>query len=61
MNQPPYSPDLASSGFCLFGQLMEHLGGQKFNTHNELEHGALNWLLSHATYFYVAAISTLPW
>jgi histone-lysine N-methyltransferase SETMAR len=36
MNHPPYSPDLATSGFCLFGRLMEHLGGQKFNTHNEL-------------------------
>jgi histone-lysine N-methyltransferase SETMAR len=61
MNHNPYSPDLAPSGFSLFGRLMEHLGGQKFNTRNELEHGDLNWLLSQATYFYVAGISALPW
>jgi hypothetical protein len=29
----------------LFGPLKEHLGGQKFETDNELKHGVLDWLL----------------
>jgi hypothetical protein len=31
MNHPPYCPDLASSGFHLFGPLKEYVGGQKSN------------------------------
>jgi hypothetical protein len=30
MNHPPYSPDLAPSGFRLFGPMKAHLGQQKF-------------------------------
>jgi histone-lysine N-methyltransferase SETMAR len=28
--RPPYSPDLASSDFHLFGMVKKHLGGKRF-------------------------------
>jgi hypothetical protein len=46
MNHPPYSPDLARRDFHLFGPIKMKLGGQKFQTDDELNHGILNWALS---------------
>jgi hypothetical protein len=46
MIHPPYSPDLPPSDFHMFGPMKVHLGGQKFQTDNELRHGAMNWLCS---------------
>jgi histone-lysine N-methyltransferase SETMAR len=42
MNHPPYSPDLASSDFNLFGPIEVHLGGQKFQTDDKLKHSVLH-------------------
>lgn len=44
MIYPPYSPDLPSCDFCMFGPTKVHLGGQKFQTDNDLKRGAVNWL-----------------
>jgi hypothetical protein len=46
MKHPPYSSDLAPSDFHLFGPIKMQLGGQKFQTDDELDHGVLNWPLS---------------
>jgi hypothetical protein len=59
MNDPPYSADLVFHDFHLFGPMKVHLGGQKFQTDDELKHCALNWLVSHAKTFYAAGISNL--
>jgi hypothetical protein len=44
MNYPPHSPNMAPSDFNLFAPMKVHLGGQKFQTDDELKHGVLNWL-----------------
>jgi hypothetical protein len=38
MNHPTYSSDLAPSYFHLFGAMKVHIGGQKFQTDDELKH-----------------------
>jgi hypothetical protein len=38
-----------------------HLGGQRFQTDNELKHGIWNWLWSKDKTFYTAGTSNLPW
>jgi histone-lysine N-methyltransferase SETMAR len=60
MNYPPYSPKLASSDFYLFGPMTVDLGGQKFQTDDELKLDVLNWLCSWYKAFYAAGISNLP-
>jgi histone-lysine N-methyltransferase SETMAR len=37
LDHPPYSPDLASSDFHLFGPLKSHLGGKRFADDEEAE------------------------
>ncbi|CAH2012296.1 unnamed protein product [Acanthoscelides obtectus] len=34
---PPYSPDLSPCDYYMFGSLTEALGGQRFNTDEEVE------------------------
>lgn len=41
------------------GPMKEHLGGQKFQTDDELKRYVLNWLASHAKTFYAAGVSDL--
>jgi len=41
---PPYSPDLAPSGYHLFGPLKEHLGGKSFRSNEEVIQDVLEWL-----------------
>jgi hypothetical protein len=36
-----------------------HLGGQKFQTGNELKRGVLNWVHSHDKTFYAVGISNM--
>ena len=33
---PPYSPDLAPSDYCLFGNFMKHFAGKKISTDEEV-------------------------
>jgi histone-lysine N-methyltransferase SETMAR len=35
LEHPPYSPDLASSAFCLFPKLKLFLAGQRFSSNQE--------------------------
>jgi hypothetical protein len=44
----------------MFGPIKVHLGGQKFQTDDELKHGDLNWLHSQGKTFSATGISTLP-
>jgi hypothetical protein len=60
MNHRPYNPDLTPSDFHLFGPMKVQLGGQKFQTEDELNHGVLNWPLSHNETFYAACINNCP-
>jgi histone-lysine N-methyltransferase SETMAR len=55
-----YGPDLTPSGFHVFGPMKMHLGGQKFQTDNELEHSVLNWLHSQDRTIYDAGITNFP-
>jgi hypothetical protein len=36
------------------------IGGQKFQTDDELDHGVLNWLCKQDKTFYAAGISNFP-
>jgi hypothetical protein len=60
INQPLYSTDLTPSDFHLFGLVKLHLGGQKFQTDDELKCSVLNWLCSQDKTLYAAGISNLP-
>jgi hypothetical protein len=55
MNHHPHNPDLASSDFHLFGPMKVYLGGQKFQTDDEL----LNWLCGQDKTLYGVGISNL--
>jgi histone-lysine N-methyltransferase SETMAR len=44
LEHPPYSPDLASSNFHLFGPLKNRLGGKCFTDHEEVETEVRKWL-----------------
>jgi hypothetical protein len=54
MSQPPYGLDLALSDFQGFGPLKVHLGGQKFQTDNELKCSVLNSLYNQDETFLLA-------
>jgi histone-lysine N-methyltransferase SETMAR len=43
LEHPPYSPELASSEFHLFGPLKSHLGGKSF-ADEQVETEVLKWL-----------------
>lgn len=44
LEHPPYSPDLSPCDYHMFGPLKETLGGQKFNTDDEIEGFVRTWL-----------------
>ena len=56
---PPYSPDLTSSYFHLFGPLKEFLGGQHFSTDDELKQALLGWFSRTDTSFCAEAFQAL--
>lgn len=43
LDHPPYSPDLASSDFHLFHNLIEHLGGKRFGSDEEVKTVVNTW------------------
>ena len=56
---PPYSPDLAPSGFHLFEPLKEFLGGQHFSTDDEVKQAVLGWFSRTDKSFYAEAFQAL--
>ena len=44
LEHPPYSPDLSPCDYHMFGPLKEALGGQRFNTDDEVEEVVCTWL-----------------
>jgi hypothetical protein len=60
MNHPSYRSDLVPSDLRLLGPMQVHLGGQKFQTVDELKCNALNWLCSRDETIYAAGISSMP-
>jgi transposase len=41
---PPYSPDLAPSGFHIFPKMKKHLRGQLFNSNEDVQNEVKKWL-----------------
>jgi histone-lysine N-methyltransferase SETMAR len=58
MTHPPQSRDLVPSDCHLVGPMKIHLGGQNFQTDDELGCSALNWLHSHDKTFYATGSVT---
>lgn len=48
----PYSPDLAPSDFHLFLKLKQHLGGQRFNTDEEVKEAVSKFIDGLAAEFF---------
>ena len=59
LKHPPYSPDLAPSDFHLFGNLKEHLQGQKFADDNEVMEVVQSWLKATPKSFFLEGIRKL--
>lgn len=59
MDHPPYSPDLAPSDYHLFRYLKGFLGGQRFDTDEEVKTTVEDWLSSQAADFYDVGINKL--
>jgi len=51
---PPYSPDLATSDYLLFGPMKKMLGGQKFASDMEVQWAVCQWLAQQPTSFFFA-------
>jgi len=49
---PPYSPDLATSDYLLFGPMKKILGGQKFASDMEVQWAVRQWLVQQPTSFF---------
>jgi histone-lysine N-methyltransferase SETMAR len=56
LEHPPYSPDLATSDFHLFGPLKKHLGGRRFATDSKVQQAVISWLQVLDTDFFYAGI-----
>ncbi|GBN02036.1 Mariner Mos1 transposase [Araneus ventricosus] len=59
LQHPPYSPDLATSDFHLFGPLKQHLGGKHFADDDDVQHEVLLWMRQQPKEFYAAGIGAL--
>lgn len=59
LEHPAYSPDLAPSDFHLFGAMKKFLGGQKFDTHDDVKSAVRHWLMQQPTEFYARGIFNL--
>lgn len=60
LEHPPYSPDLSPCDFHLFGPLKEALGGQHFESNDDVEEFVRNWLKTRPETFYLEGIQKLP-
>jgi histone-lysine N-methyltransferase SETMAR len=52
LSHPPYSPDLASSDYHLFGPLKVHLKGHHYKTDEAVQEAVRSWLRGAGTDFY---------
>ena len=59
MSHPPYSPDLAPSGFCLFRILKKLLRGKRFYNDNDIKQATKSYLDSMPQEFYLTGIIEL--
>jgi [histone H3]-lysine36 N-dimethyltransferase SETMAR len=59
LNHPPHSPDLAPSDFHLFLHLKRYLGGQRFDSDEEVIEAVSDWCNSQAAEFYNTGIEKL--
>jgi histone-lysine N-methyltransferase SETMAR len=59
LKHPPYSLDLAPSGFHLFGPMKEHLQGQKFADDSEVMEAVQSWLKVTPKSFFLEDIRNL--
>jgi histone-lysine N-methyltransferase SETMAR len=57
--QPPHSPDLASSDYHLFTKMKVWLATQRFQTNEELVDGVNNWLHDLAATFFDEGLQKL--
>ena len=57
---PPYSPDLAPSGFHVFGPLKEAMGGKYFRSDEEVQQAVHECLCSQPKEFFSRGIHALP-
>ena len=57
---PPYSLDLASSDYHLFGPLKEHLGRKGFRNNEEVLQDVQEWLHGQPKVFFLNGIRKLP-
>lgn len=57
---PPCSPDLSPCGYNMFGPLKVALGGQRFNTDDEVEEFVRTWLSELPKEFFDTGIKKLP-
>lgn len=59
LEHPPYSPDLSPCDYHMFGPLKEALGGQRFNTDDEVEEFVRTWLSELPKEFFDTGIKKL--
>jgi histone-lysine N-methyltransferase SETMAR len=52
LSHPPYSPDLASSDYHLFGPLKDHLRGHHDETDEAVQEAVQSWFRVSGTEFY---------
>ncbi|GBN94357.1 hypothetical protein AVEN_265582-1 [Araneus ventricosus] len=60
MQHPPYSPDMAPSGFYLFSHLKLHLDGAIFNSNEEIINESDLFLDLRMSQFFAEGIEKLP-
>lgn len=59
LEHPPYSPDLSPCDFHLFGPLKEALGGNRFESDEEVQEFVCNWFKTRPQIFYEEGIHKL--
>jgi histone-lysine N-methyltransferase SETMAR len=59
LEHPPYSPDLASSDFQLFGPLTNHFGDKSFADNEQVDTKVRKWLRQQSNHFYAAGFDAL--
>jgi histone-lysine N-methyltransferase SETMAR len=59
LQHPPYSPDLSSNDFHLFGPLKNHFGGKCFADDEEVETVVQKWLRKQSKVLYGAGFDAL--
>jgi len=52
LEHPPYSPDLAPSGFHLFRNMKKHLHAKLFKSRDAVKHEVQTWLRGQESTFY---------